>query len=210
VARSDADIATPSGKIHTCEADPPRGLRTFVFATWPERQKMYTKKYLEYLDKEMTIMGILSAVCVAAPAGILNAVLSKDSEVKALCSKNTSCSAFSPRRIVIAIHSARYYSRIKSDLEEAPLQRLLVHAQEFGNLVDRATGTSECFDVLGVDLGFRLLAASFSVCELLVHTGSTSVLASIVDARAAAAVPERKVAPALQSIYPETMSRKMG
>jgi hypothetical protein len=30
------------------------------------------KQYLEYLDKEMTIMGILSAVSVAAPAGILN------------------------------------------------------------------------------------------------------------------------------------------
>jgi len=34
-----------------------------------------TKKYLEYLDKEMTIMGILSAVAIAAPAGILNALL---------------------------------------------------------------------------------------------------------------------------------------
>jgi len=45
---------------------------------------MDTKKYLEYLDKEMTIMGILSAVCVAAPAGILNAVLSKDSDVKSM------------------------------------------------------------------------------------------------------------------------------
>jgi hypothetical protein len=48
------------------------------------RTEIDTKKFLEYLDKEMTIMGILSAVCVAAPAGILNAVLSKDSEVKAL------------------------------------------------------------------------------------------------------------------------------
>jgi hypothetical protein len=42
---------------------------------------MDSKQFLEYLDKEMTIMGILSAVCVAAPAGILNAVLSKDSDV---------------------------------------------------------------------------------------------------------------------------------
>ena len=33
------------------------------------------KTYLEYLDKEMTIMGILSAVAIAAPAGILNALL---------------------------------------------------------------------------------------------------------------------------------------
>ena len=39
---------------------------------------MDVKQYLEYLDKEMTIMGILSAVSVAAPAGILNASLSKD------------------------------------------------------------------------------------------------------------------------------------
>jgi len=43
-----------------------------------------TKQFLEYLDKEMTIMGILSAVCVAAPAGILNAVLSKESDVKTM------------------------------------------------------------------------------------------------------------------------------
>jgi|SRR5208282_1065974 len=34
-----------------------------------------TKKYLEYLDKEMTIMGILSAVAIAAPAGVLNVLL---------------------------------------------------------------------------------------------------------------------------------------
>jgi hypothetical protein len=40
---------------------------------------MDTKQYLEYLNKEMTIMGILSGVSLAAPAGILNAVLSKDS-----------------------------------------------------------------------------------------------------------------------------------
>jgi hypothetical protein len=39
---------------------------------------MDVKPYLEYLDKEMTIMGILSAASVAAPAGILNAALSKD------------------------------------------------------------------------------------------------------------------------------------
>jgi|GEM_PF-138297 len=44
---------------------------------------MDTKPYLEYLDKEMTIMGILSAVSVAAPGGILSAVLASDSGVKA-------------------------------------------------------------------------------------------------------------------------------
>jgi uncharacterized protein len=37
-----------------------------------------TKKYLEYLDKEMSIMGILSAVCVIAPGGILSTVLASD------------------------------------------------------------------------------------------------------------------------------------
>jgi len=41
---------------------------------------MDVKPYLEYLDKEMTIMGILSAASVAAPAGILNACLSKDAQ----------------------------------------------------------------------------------------------------------------------------------
>ena len=44
---------------------------------------MHTKQYLEYLDKEMTIMGILSAVSVAAPAGILNTILGDPDGVKA-------------------------------------------------------------------------------------------------------------------------------
>ena len=39
---------------------------------------MEVKPYVEYLDKEMTIMGILCAVSVAAPAGILHASVSKD------------------------------------------------------------------------------------------------------------------------------------
>ncbi len=43
---------------------------------------MDPKQYLEYLDKEMTIMGILSAVAVAAPAGILSTVLANHSDVK--------------------------------------------------------------------------------------------------------------------------------
>jgi SET domain len=34
-----------------------------------------SKTYLDYLDKEMTIMGILSAVGIATPAGILNGIL---------------------------------------------------------------------------------------------------------------------------------------
>ena len=43
---------------------------------------MDTKRYVEYLDKEMTIMGILSAVSLAAPAGILNALLGEQNDVK--------------------------------------------------------------------------------------------------------------------------------
>src|SRR5437667_6655247 len=39
-------------------------------------------KYLEYLDKEMTIMGILSAVAIAAPAGILNSLIGEKSAFK--------------------------------------------------------------------------------------------------------------------------------
>jgi hypothetical protein len=37
--------------------------------------------YLDYLDKEMTIMGILSAFAVAAPAGILVTSIGKDSAI---------------------------------------------------------------------------------------------------------------------------------
>jgi hypothetical protein len=36
---------------------------------------MDTKPYLDYLDKEMTIMGVLSAVSIAAPAAILNSFM---------------------------------------------------------------------------------------------------------------------------------------
>ena len=32
-------------------------------------------KYLHYVDKEMTIMGVLSAFAVVAPPGVLNAVV---------------------------------------------------------------------------------------------------------------------------------------
>lgn len=39
---------------------------------------METKQYLDYLDKEMTIMGILTAVSVVAPGGILNAALTSE------------------------------------------------------------------------------------------------------------------------------------
>ncbi len=42
---------------------------------------MNTKPFVEYLDKEMTIMGILSAFSVATPAGILVVVTGKDSSV---------------------------------------------------------------------------------------------------------------------------------
>lgn len=44
---------------------------------------MDPKPYLDYLDKEMTIMGILSAFSVAAPAGILVTVMGKDGHVAA-------------------------------------------------------------------------------------------------------------------------------
>ena len=39
---------------------------------------METKQYLDYLDKEMTIMGVLTAVAVVAPGAILNAALTSD------------------------------------------------------------------------------------------------------------------------------------
>src|SRR5690348_5833837 len=37
-----------------------------------------TKDYVGYLDKEMSIMGILSGVSVVAPGGILSAVMASD------------------------------------------------------------------------------------------------------------------------------------
>jgi hypothetical protein len=44
--------------------------------------KLDTQRYLDYLDKEMTIMGILSAVSIAAPAGILNAMMGESGPLK--------------------------------------------------------------------------------------------------------------------------------
>jgi hypothetical protein len=42
------------------------------------------KDYREYLDKEMTIMGILSAVSIAAPAGVLSTVLGEQTGLRGL------------------------------------------------------------------------------------------------------------------------------
>jgi len=43
-----------------------------------------TSKYLDYLDKEMTIMGILSTFCIAAVALVLDRIGSADLEKKTL------------------------------------------------------------------------------------------------------------------------------
>jgi len=40
--------------------------------------KLDPKHYLDYLDKEMTIMGILSAFCVAVVAALLNGIFTAD------------------------------------------------------------------------------------------------------------------------------------
>lgn len=73
-----------------------------------------TKKYLEYLDKEMSIMGILSAVSVIAPGGILSAVLASDkSPANALW--NTS-SFFIVAGAVMCIVAALCFYRERSNL----------------------------------------------------------------------------------------------
>src|SRR5271155_1026767 len=51
---------------------------------------MDTKPFLEYLDKEMSIMGILSAVSVLAPGGILSSVLANDKSTAAALWNDTS------------------------------------------------------------------------------------------------------------------------
>ena len=40
--------------------------------------KLDPKHYLDYLDKEMSIMGILSAFCVAVVAALLNGIFTAD------------------------------------------------------------------------------------------------------------------------------------
>jgi hypothetical protein len=73
-----------------------------------------TKAYLEYLDKEMAIMGILSAVSVIAPGGILSALLASD---KGAASQlwNTS-SAFILAGATFCIVSALYFYKERSTL----------------------------------------------------------------------------------------------
>jgi hypothetical protein len=64
--------------VRSCTCSTPA---TACIATSVRGNEMNPEPFLGYLDKEMTIMGILSAFSVAAPAGILVTVLGKDSQV---------------------------------------------------------------------------------------------------------------------------------
>jgi len=75
---------------------------------------MDTKNYLEYLDKEMTIMGILSAVAVAAPGGILSSVLGSDSGVRASLWSSEQWSIISGS--VLCVVAALYFYKERSQL----------------------------------------------------------------------------------------------
>ena len=64
-------------------------------------------------------------------------------------------------------------STLLHDAEKPTLEGLLVDAKKVGDLFDRAAGTGERLDVLGIDLGLR--AAGFSVCDLLGHRSSIAL-----------------------------------
>jgi hypothetical protein len=75
---------------------------------------MDPKPYLDYLDKEMTIMGILSAFSVAAPAGILVTVIGKDSQVAA--SVWSSSQLFLIAASIVCVLAASLFYKQRSDL----------------------------------------------------------------------------------------------
>jgi hypothetical protein len=74
---------------------------------------MDPKSYLDYLDKEMTIMGILSAFSVAAPAGVLVTVMGKDGQVAALWN---SASLFVIAGSVFCVLAASLFYKERSNL----------------------------------------------------------------------------------------------
>lgn len=79
--------------------------------------KLETKPYLEYLDKEMAIMGILSAVSVIAPGGILSALLAGEKGTPNAAGQLwNSCSGFILAGATFCIVSALYFYKERSTL----------------------------------------------------------------------------------------------
>jgi hypothetical protein len=91
-----------------------------------------TKPYLEYLDKEMAIMGILSAVSVIAPGGILSALLA--SEKGAAYNLWASSSSFILAGAVLCIVAALYFYKERSTLAWYYGQICLKQALDPGDL----------------------------------------------------------------------------
>jgi hypothetical protein len=127
--------------------------------------KIDPKGYLDYLDKEMTIMGILSAVSIAAPAGILNAVLGEQSGARALL-------WLAGRHFIVVgsafcVLAAFYFYKERSGLAWFYGQICLVNA-----LDDTPSGSDELRELIrGADSweswwsyswGFTLLVAGFT------------------------------------------------
>lgn len=75
------------------------------------------KLYLDYLDKEMTIMGILSTFTVAAVAGVLNKLVSIDPTTKTLMATawDRGCHYFIFASVFM-LFSALYFYRQRSHL----------------------------------------------------------------------------------------------
>jgi hypothetical protein len=71
-------------------------------------------KYLEYLDKEMTIMGVLSAITVLAPAGILNAIVGEKSGARGEIW--LSARAFIAVGSTLCVLAAGFFYKQRSDL----------------------------------------------------------------------------------------------
>lgn len=71
-------------------------------------------KYLEYLDKEMTIMGVLSAIAVLAPAGILNAIVGEKNGARGEIWH--SARAFITAGSTLCVLAAGFFYKQRSDL----------------------------------------------------------------------------------------------
>jgi len=127
--------------------------------------KIDPKEYLNYLDKEMTIMGILSAVSVAAPAGVLNAVLGEPVGLKAFLWLNGR--HFVVLGSVLSVLGAFYFYKERSLLAWHYGQISKSHAVEeepaaSAEVREQIRGADSWESWWPYSWGFTLLVAAFS------------------------------------------------
>lgn len=79
-----------------------------------------TKPYLDYLDKEMTIQGVLSAFCMLVTAGVLDRVIAADASKRTnvIIELQTSALAYLAAAITALVLAAWFFYWQRADLAE--------------------------------------------------------------------------------------------